>query len=149
MFPVQALRLQEHLHGHLGWLTVAALVHPAVLLRRRDRRADLSVGLALLLATASGALGVILYEPYRDSLRQPIFMHAPALGYLFERKEHLAFGAILLAWAGGFAYAGARQTAGGVHESLRRAAHRAFVAAAALALLTAAFGTIVAAYRTF
>ena len=31
-------------------------------------------------------------------------MHAPSIGLLFERKEHLAFGAVVLAWAGAAAY---------------------------------------------
>jgi len=143
------VRIQEHVHGHLGWLAAIALVHPAILLRRTKRKADLSVALAVGTVTLVGGLGVAMYGDYRDRLRQPIFQHAPAIGYLFERKEHLAFGAILLAWAGGMAYIGAARLEGNPQERLRKAAHWAFVAAAALAVATAALGTVIAAYKTF
>jgi len=146
--PIDPLRVGEHIHGHLGWLAAASLMHPAVLLRRTKRSAHLSVGFAVGLVTVAGALGVALYGPYRDMLKQPIFASAPAVGYIFERKEHLAFGAILFAWAGTVAYVGA-SPGSGLREPLRRAAHWAFVAAAGLALLSAAIGTIVASYKTF
>jgi hypothetical protein len=141
--------MQEHLHGHLGWLAAIALVHPAIVLRRTKRKAHLAVGLAVGVVTLVGGLGVAMYADYRDRLRQAIFQHAPAMGYLFERKEHLAFGAILLAWAGALAYVGAARLEGDLRERLRKAAHWSFVAAAALAVVTAALGTVVATYRTF
>ncbi|MDP9034166.1 MAG: hypothetical protein M3O50_05125 [Myxococcota bacterium] len=143
------LRLEEHVHGHLGWLAAAALVHPAILLRRPRRRAHVAVGLAVALVSVTGVLGVLLYGPYRDTLRQPLFARSAGLGYLFERKEHLAFGALLLAWAGAIAYAAELRADGSLRDSLRRVAQFAFVAAAALAALTAALGTVVAAYSTF
>ena len=49
-------------------------------------------------------MGVWLYPLYRQRVKRPIFETAPAVGWLFERKEHLAFGALLLAWAGALAY---------------------------------------------
>jgi hypothetical protein len=139
----------EHLHGHLGWLAAAALIHPAILLRHAKRRAHLAVGLATGFVTLVGGIGVALYGPYRDRLKQQIFIHAPPVGYLFERKEHLAFGAIVLAWAGAAAYVGARRTEGEAQVSLRRFAFRAYVLAAALAAATAGLGTVVASYSTF
>jgi len=146
--PFDPLRLGEHIHGHLGWLAAVSLMHPAILLRRTKRSAHLSVGFAVGIATLAGALGVALYGPYRDTLKQPIFAGSPAVGYIFERKEHLAFGAILFAWAGTVAYLGARQ-GGSPHEPLRKAAHWAFIASAGFALLSAVMGTIVASYKTF
>jgi hypothetical protein len=143
------LRVAEHLHGHLGWLAAIALVHPAVLLRQPSRRAHASVALSVAVTTLAGALGVALYGPYRDRLRQPIFVHAPTVGYLFERKEHLAFAAILLSWIGAISYAGAQWVDGSVRGSLRRAAHVAFLASAVFAIVTAILGTFVAAYKTF
>jgi len=144
-------RLGEHIHGHLGWLAAIALVHPAVLLRWRERRAHLSVGLAVGLATLAGGLGAALYPTYRERLQPRIFAQAPAIGYLFERKEHLAFGALTLAWAGAVTYAAAtlRQCTPGERDALRKAAHWAFVAAALLAVGTAVLGTCVASYETF
>jgi len=97
------VRIAEHIHGHLGWLATAILVHPAVLLRDRKRRAHLAVGLAVLFPTVVGAVGMWVYGPYRDRIKQSIFIDARWVGLLFERKEHLAFAAILLSWAGGAA----------------------------------------------
>jgi hypothetical protein len=142
-------RVAEHVHGHLGWLAAAALLHPAILLRNRNRRAHLSVTLSTGLATCAGTLGVFLYGPYRDRLKQHIFIEAPWIGFMFERKEHLAFGAIFLAWAGASAYVVANGARGDIRTRLRVFAGRAFVASAALALLTAALGTLVASYKTF
>ena len=146
---IDPIRIAEHIHGHLGWLAAAALVHPAILLRKTSRRAHLSVALAVAITTLVGALGVTLYGPYRDRLRQPIFAHAPTIGYLFERKEHFAFAAILLAWTGAATYVGAIRGAGEVREPLRKASHLAFLASAAFALMTAILGTVVAAFMTF
>ncbi len=143
------LRFEEHLHGHLGWLAAAALVHPAILLRWPRRRANLAVAFAVGLVTVTGALGVTLYGSYRDRLRQPMFAQAASIGYLFERKEHLAFGAIVLSWAGAIAYAAELRAEGDARQSLRRVARVAFAAAAALAVASAALGTAVASFKTF
>jgi hypothetical protein len=142
-------RIAEHVHGHLGWLTAAALLHPAILLRNPARKAHLAVAFATGFATLEGTIGVWLYGPYRDRLKQHIFIEAPSIGLLFERKEHLAFGAILLAWAGASAYAAALRADPGVKPPLRAFAFRAFVVAAGLAILTAGLGTVVASYKTF
>lgn len=144
-----ALRVAEHLHGHLGWLAALALVHPAVLLRRVERRAHLAVALATGIATLAAVVGVTLYPSYREILRPSIFADAPALGFAFERKEHLAFGAIAFAWAGALAYAGALVPGVRARLPMRRAAHACFLAAAVFALATAALGTCVAVHRTF
>jgi hypothetical protein len=147
------LRLCEHVHGHLGWLAVAAAVHPAILLRprkdRAGRQATLSVALAAAVPTLAGALGVAMYPAFRQTLRQPLFAQAPTIGYLFERKEHLAFGAIMLAWAGAAGYAGSLRASGEIRWALSRAAHVAFVAAAGMALVAAVLGTIVSSCKTF
>jgi hypothetical protein len=146
------VRVLEHVHGHLGWLAVAVLVHPAILLRHRRRRAHLAVGLAVLFTTLVGSIGMWVYGPYRDRIKQSIFIDAPWAGLLFERKEHLAFAAILLSWAGGVAYVLALRTTepeAAAGQSLRTLAFRAFAAASVLALVVAVLGTIVASFRTF
>jgi hypothetical protein len=137
----------EHVHGHLGWLAAAALVHPAVLLRNPRRKAHLAVASALGVVTAAGSLGAWLYPAYRDRLKQSLFLEAPRIGYLFERKEHLAFGAILLAWAGALAYFGAERCPPDLRAPLRTIAYRGMLAAAILAILTAALGTLVASFK--
>jgi hypothetical protein len=144
---MDALRIAEHVHGHLGWLAAAALVHPAIVLRNPKRRATLAVSLALGITTVAGGLGAWLYGPYRDKLKQHIFIHAPSVGFAFERKEHLAFGAIGLAWAGAVAYFAARRMEDPAR--LQRFARDAFAISAALAVVTAILGTAVAVYRTF
>jgi predicted membrane-bound mannosyltransferase len=144
-------RLLEHLHGHLGWLTVAALVHPAILLRR-GRRAPWSVGLACVLVSLSATLGFVLYPEYRARIRQHLFQEAPRIAWLFERKEHLAFGALALAWAGASAYVAGRRMAREDPDAARlfqRAARLAFTLSALLAALVAAFGVAVAVTRSF
>jgi hypothetical protein len=147
--PLDPLRIGEHLHGHLGWLAVLALAHPAILLRNPRRRAHLSVALAVGVSTLAAAMGVSLYGPYRERLRQPIFASARSVGYLFERKEHLAFAAVLLGWAGAASYVGALAAADGVRGPLRQVSHWAFMVSTAFALIAAALGTVVATYRTF
>ena len=152
---LDVVRLFERVHGHLGWLAVAALVHPAILLRDPRRRADLSVTLSVALVTVAAAVGVGLYGSYTGTLKQQIFLHAPAVGLLFERKEHLAFGAVLLAWTGAVAYTVdvRRPRAAGAPDALRTALRRlafhAYVGAAALAAVVATLGTIVAVYKSF
>jgi hypothetical protein len=143
------VRVAEHVHGHLGWLAAAALAHPAILLRQRKRKAHLSVGLATLFVTVTGGLGIWVYGPYRDRIKQAIFLEAPAVGFLFERKEHLAFGAVVLAWAGAAAYAMAFRAGGPMQESMRTFAYRAFVASALLTVVVAILGTAVASFRSF
>ena len=142
------LRLLERVHGHLGWLTAAALIHPAIVLRNPRRRARLSVVLSTLFATVTGALGAYIYADYSRVLRRAIYVASTHYGLLFERKEHLAFAAIGLAWAGCLLHLTARDDdPGAPHRA--RAAHLAFVAAAVLTTVVAALGTAVASFRSF
>jgi hypothetical protein len=149
MSELDVQRLLEHVHGHLGWLSAAALLHPAMLLRNPRKRAHLSVGLSVVFLTTTAAIGVYLYGPYRDRVKQSLFIHAPAIGYLFERKEHLAFGAVLLAWAGAIAYVAAIRAEDPLKGLLRTFAFRAFVLSCALSVGTAVLGVIVAVTKTF
>lgn len=146
---LEPLRVLERIHGHAGWLGVALLAHPAILLRDRKRRAHLAVGLAAGGATLVAALGLYLYVGYRAQLKKQIFIDAPDVGYLFERKEHLAFGAVMLAWAGAAAYFAATRADATLRPTLRTIAFRAFVASAALAAAVACLGTYVAIFKSF
>jgi hypothetical protein len=146
------LRLFAHLHGHMGWLAAAVLIHPAIVLKRRAK-ADFAVGLALAFATIAAGMGALLYPAYREKIKQGIFIADPRVGLLFERKEHLAFGVVALVWVGAITYVVARGPAlneiPSVRDSLRRASHVAFVAAAALCVVVAALGTVVATFKGF
>jgi len=147
---IALLRVLERVHGHLGWLGVAALLHPAVLLRNPKRRAPLAVALATALVAGAGLLGGFLYPSYRTKLKQHIFATAPRVGLLFERKEHLAVGAIFLALAGCVAHLSLRAfTDGPAANAVARLAHRAFLLAFLLALVVAVFGVAVASYESF
>ena len=143
----QTLRIVEHIHGHAGWLTAVALVHPAIVLRR-NRGGAWAVGLSTALVTAVSALGVWLYPMYCDQLKQGIFQKAPSIGLLFERKEHLAFAAVAFAWAGAAAYVAAWRSER-TDRTFRTLAHRAYMAAAGIAIVAAALGTAVSTYKTF
>jgi hypothetical protein len=97
------------------------------------------VGLSTGLVTLVAALGMWLYVPYRELLKQRIFQTAPSIGLLFERKEHLAFGAFCFAWVGALAYI----------AKYRVLSQRAYVIAATIAVVVATLGTVVASNRTF
>ena len=138
MPSVQTLRLVEHIHGHAGWLCAVALLHPAIVLRR-SRGGWWAVVLSTSLVTLVAGVGVWLYPSYRTLLRRHLFQATPTIGWLFERKEHLAFGAVALAWVGALAYWAERRTL----------SHRAYVIAAGIAFVAAALGTVVSTYKTF
>jgi len=139
-----SLRLLERVHGHLGWLAAAALIHPAIVLRNPRRRARLSAVLSALFATAAGAFGALIYPSYSRGVRRVIYTASLRYGLLFERKEHLAFAALALAWAGCLLHVSAEKD-----ERRARAAHLAFVASAALTVAVAAMGTLIASFRSF
>ena len=144
------LRVLERIHGHLGWLSVAALMHPAIFLRNPKRRARLSVALATGFAVATALLGAYVYPEYRNRIKQHIFIEIPRLGWMFERKEHLAVGAVALALAGCLAHLTLPMfTEEATKRTVARLAHRAFVAAFVLALLVAILGVSVASYKSF
>jgi hypothetical protein len=144
------LRVLEHVHGHLGWLAVAALAHPALILRKPRRRAPLAAVASTSVALAAGLLGVLVYPDYRARLKQSIFIHTPAMGWNFERKEHLAVFALGFALVGCIAHLASSALA---EETVRvlfsRAAHSAYVAAFVFALAAAVLGVAVATTRTF
>jgi hypothetical protein len=144
------LRLLERTHGHLGWLSVAALLHPAIFLRNAKRRARLSVSLATGVVLVTALLGGTIYPLYRDRIKQHIFIEAPRLGWMFERKEHLAVGAVAFALAGCVSHLATPLVArDGIDRTLARLAHRAFIVAFALALTAAVLGVAVASYKSF
>jgi hypothetical protein len=140
----ESLRLLERVHGHLGWLAAAALLHPAIVLRNPKRRARLSAVLSALFTTATAAFGAIIYPAYSRGVRRIVYSASLRYGMLFERKEHLAFAALALAWAGCFLHLSASG-----NEQRARAAHVAFVASAALTAAVATMGTLIASFRSF
>ena len=102
---------------------------------------------ATLLPTVTAAIGLTLYPPYRSELRREIFVESMALGNAFERKEHLALAAVLLAWTGALAYIASQKTPDGGRAA--RAAFVAFALSFVLACVAAVLGTLVASHRSF
>ena len=144
------LRVLERVHGHLAWLSVAALAHPAILLRDPRRRARLSVSLAAALTAATAGFGAFIYPDYRVRLKQRLFQEAPSYGWAFERKEHLVVGVVAFALIGCVAHL-ASPTFESPETRLRvaRLAHHAFAIAFALSLIAAAIGLAVASFTSF
>ena len=143
------LRVLEHIHGHLGWLSVAALIHPAVLLRHRARRAVLSCVLAAFMSSVTLLLGAVIYPSYRSQLKRGLFLDHPSIGWWFERKEHLALGVIAFAWVGFLSHLAAPKLTPEQRPLAERLAHRAFVMAAALSVVVAATGVVAAVTAPF
>jgi hypothetical protein len=138
----------EHVHGHIGWLAALALAHPAVLLRRPRRNAFTVALAATVLVTAAAALGALLYPHYRVIIKPALFAATPAIGELFERKEHLGVSALVLAWTGLAALVLARRRDEAAVD-LGRLAFVAYTGAALMAVVVASAGLVVGAHRSF
>lgn len=150
MITTLVLRVVERVHGHFGWLAVAALVHPAILLRDPRRRARLAATLAAVTVVLAAGIGAWVYPHYRLLLKQRIFVESARVGWLFERKEHLSVGAVAFALIGCVAHL----VVPAIDDAptrlrLARLAHRAFVIGAALAFVVAVLGVTVASFRSF
>lgn len=140
------LRFLAQLHGHIGWLAAAALLHPALLLPARRAR---GVALAATILTVSCVVfGSALYPSYRGAIKRPLFVAASRLGWAFERKEHLAFAAATCALLGLVAVVLADRRP---EERARylQLARRAYTAAFVFAVVVALIGTLVASVRGF
>jgi hypothetical protein len=143
------LRFLERVHGHIGWLAVIALLHPAILLRNPKRRARLAVLLTTASVTLAGALGVWVYPAYRRLVKPLIFRDFEALGWWFERKEHLAVGALAFAWIGCILHLSISRVPKERQEAMAKLAHRSYVVATVLTFIVACIGVAVATYKSF
>ncbi len=94
--------LLARLHGHLGWLGLAVLLHPILLLRRGplSRSGRLTAGLALALIATPYAAGLSLYPIYRGAVKPDLLAASPRAALAFETKEHLAFFVLMLTLSG-------------------------------------------------
>ena len=100
-----AARVVEHAHGHLGWLAAAVLAHPGFVLWRGKRKAHFSVACAAVVPTLAGALGMWVYGPYRDRVKQSIFIDARWIGLLVREEGTPRVRRYPPGWAGAAAYA--------------------------------------------
>ncbi len=147
------LRVLERVHGHLGWLSVVALLHPVIVLRRPRRRARLATALATGIVTLAFVLGTVVYPSYRLLLKQAIFRTNPRIGWLFERKEHLAVGVLAFAWVGLVAHwlsfgLGTNDDAD-LRARVERIAQRGYAVSFALGVAVGVIGVTVAVFKTF
>lgn len=145
---MNGLSLAASLHGLIGGLALAAMIHPAILLRAGrplSRGARWSLGLTAAVTALAFGLGVAIYEPYRELVKRPLFVADPAAGMLFETKEHLAFAVLaLVLGAAATALLAPRDRA-----DLRRLSAAMFAGATGLALLVVALGLYVSSVASF
>ena len=102
MTPV-SFALVERLHGHLGWLGLAVLAHPLlVLLRGRPvtRGTRLSAVIATALVVLPYALGWAIYPTYRTHIKPALIAAQLPVALRFESKEHLALFTVVFAVSG-------------------------------------------------
>ncbi len=110
----------------------------------------MSVSLATAFVCVTGALGAYVYPEYRHRLKQRIFIESSSVGWLFERKEHLAVAAIAFALVGLVAHLSVDTFATEeMRRTIARLAHRAFVVSFALTLIVAVIGVAVASFKSF
>lgn len=141
------LSLVAVVHGHLGWLAAAIVAHPVIVLRRPGRSGRAACWAATTTTTAAVILGASVYPTYRERVRATLWAAVPEAGAWFERKEHLAVGALAMVWVGVAAYELAHVSDGARRAGLRRTARIAYALALALSLAVAAVGTVVATLR--
>jgi hypothetical protein len=141
------LHLVAQAHAVVAWVATAALAAalPLLIRARKSRLALAASAAAAIAVTLAGVLGVLLEATYRSRIRQRLFVRSPSLGWLFERKEHLAFGAILLAWCALSTMIAAQisrdpRRSGDLHAAARLAG----IASAGLALAASVMAAIVA-----
>ena len=95
--------LAERVHGHLGWLGLAVLLHPVISLRVRkgiSRGTRLSAILAAILMVLPYGLGWWIYPTYRERVKPALLQESIPWVLAFEAKEHLAFMAVALTIGG-------------------------------------------------
>ncbi len=141
-------RILESVHGLFGVLAAAALLHPAISLRRGlplSRGMRWSLGLTTAVVAGAFALGLTIYEDYRGVVKRGLFAKAPEVGFLFETKEHLAFAVLALALGGGVAALVAPRDG----RELRRAAGTLFALAFVGCCVVVGLGVYIAAVASF
>jgi hypothetical protein len=138
-----ALMAVLRLHAALAWMSVAALAAAlfATLSRRSFARPVVAASAALCAATF--ITGAMLHLPFQSKLRQRLFLLSSSLGWMFERKEHVAFGVLALSGCVLFATWAERAAAQGGDARAARSLRRASVIALAAALAFAGFSAAV------
>ena len=141
------------LHGVTAWASTVALAGVAILFLRSRRAASpmpaWASPIALALTATTSALGVLVHDPYRSELRQKLFLASTKLGWLFERKLHLAFGCALLASLALASTSALRRATEGSRRDLARSAALGWIVSALFALAASVISAVVAKHRHF
>lgn len=142
------MRLLESIHGHLGVLAVAALIHPALLLwkgKPLSRNARIALSASVALTAGAFVMGLAIYGDYRIHVKPELFRIDADVGMLFETKEHLAWATVAAALGAGVAGLVAPPKA----VQVRRIAGRVFAGAALMCAGVVALGTYIASIHGF
>ncbi|MEZ4447474.1 MAG: hypothetical protein R3B72_50830 [Polyangiaceae bacterium] len=145
---MSTLALLEAVHGHFGVLAAAALLHPAILLRKGrplSRGLRWSIGLTTLTAAIAFTSGLLIYPGYVAQVRPLLFHAAPRFGLLFETKEHLAFLCLATALGAGVTALLAPREA----PALRRLAASIYAVSATACIAVVVLGSVIASIQTF
>jgi len=135
-------------HGYLGVLAAAALLHPALSLRTGkplSRRGHYAMLAATFLTIATFGGGLTVYGKYREIVKRQLFSDSLRAGLLFETKEHLAVTVLCFSVGACVAVLFAPKQA----TALRRVAALLFVLAAVTAITVVLLGTHVSSVRSF
>lgn len=128
----------EQLHGLLGVLGAALILHPVVTLRtakRPSRWTQFTADLGAALWVAPFVIGWQIYPSYRHHIKPRLWVEQHQVALSFESKEHLAFLATTLAVAGALTL-----RAGSRERELVRLAHALFLTAWGCGAVTAILG---------
>lgn len=140
--PPDVLHRLTVVHRIIAWFDTLLLLAVAILLLRdhwRDKRWFFPLSITATLGTiASFASGMALELHYRVHLRQRLFIHSKTLGWLFERKMHLAFGMLTMSLIGLLTLFLTRQD-----ERFFRVLRYAYVFAALFALTISVISSVV------
>lgn len=137
------------LHGHLAWLSLAALIHPVWWLRPGrpvTPRVRWTARIGALGLTSVYALGWFIYPRYRNGVKPRLLFDGTGVSpdiwaaYRFESKEHLAVLAVSLALAGLAVVEWAPRS-----EATRKAARMLLASALGVGITTAVLGAVVRA----
>jgi len=138
------LHAMELFHGAVALVATSAVAWAALGAVRGRLPGTRLACLAATLAAVAGASGMALEGAYRSRIRVQVFARSPGLGWLFERKQHLAFGAIVLALGAASVVFALRTADASTSPHLSRAARRALVASALLAAASSIASILVA-----
>lgn len=145
---MNGLALAAAVHGIVGALALVAMLHPAILLwsgRPLSRGLRVSLGLTAGVTMLAFAMGIAIYEPYREHVKRPLFVRDATAGLLFETKEHLAYAVLALVLGAAICAVVAPRS----RADLRRLAAALFAGASALALVVVGLGLYVASVESF